>query len=102
MENTQHESEKIAHDLKKRKPDWMIAWRQSETFERDARILTMIGETSLSRRPLIDLQAAELLGIKKASGSIGCLPASRGKMFVACELQVHVWKVDHQLIPLEL
>ena len=54
-------------------PDWMMEWRHSETFERDARILTMIGETGLARRPLIEAQAAEMLGIKKAGGSIQAL-----------------------------
>ena len=54
-------------------PEWMVAWRQSETFERDASILKMIGETGLARRPLIDAQAAEILGIKKAGGSIQAL-----------------------------
>jgi hypothetical protein len=54
-------------------PNWMMEWRQSETFERDARILTMIGETGLARRPLIEAQAAEMLGIKKAGGSIQAL-----------------------------
>ncbi len=51
----------------------MITWRQSGTFERDARVLTMIGETGLARRPQIDLQAAESLGIKNAAGSIQAL-----------------------------
>jgi hypothetical protein len=56
-------------------PAWMAAWRQSATFERDARILTMISESGLARRPLIEARAAELLGIKKAGGSIQALLA---------------------------
>ena len=35
--------------------------------------LTMIGETGLARRPVIEAQAAEMLGIKKAGGSIQAL-----------------------------
>lgn len=54
-------------------PEWMAGWRQSETFERDASILKIIGETGLARRPQIDAQSAELLGIKKAGGSIQAL-----------------------------
>ncbi|HLA87018.1 MAG TPA: hypothetical protein VJL10_03255, partial [Anaerolineales bacterium] len=51
----------------------------SETFERDARVLTMIGETGLARRPLIEAQAAEMLGIKKAGGSIQALLSRLGE-----------------------
>jgi len=51
-------------------PEWMEKWRQAETFERDAGILKMIGEAGLARRPLIEAQSAERLGIKKAGGSI--------------------------------
>ena len=47
-------------------PDWMIGWRQAETFDRDSRILIMIGKTGLSRRPVIEAQAADMFGIKKA------------------------------------
>jgi len=61
-------------------PDWMVAWRQSETFERDARILTMIGKTGLARRPLIEAQAAEMFGIKKAGGSIQALLSRLGEL----------------------
>lgn len=56
-------------------PEWMAAWRQSETFERDSRILTLIGESGLARRPVIDARAAEALGIKKAGGSLQALMA---------------------------
>ena len=54
-------------------PVWMATWRQAETFERDAGILKMIAETGIARRPVIEAQAAELLGIKKAGGSIQAL-----------------------------
>lgn len=54
-------------------PVWMASWRQAETFERDAGILKLIAETGLARRPVIEAQAAELLGIKKAGGSIQAL-----------------------------
>src|SRR5690606_29568917 len=54
-------------------PAWMASWRQAETFERDVGILKMIAETGLARRPVIEAQAAEQLGIKKAGGSIQAL-----------------------------
>lgn len=54
-------------------PVWMATWRQAETFERDAGVLKMIAETGLARRPVIEAQAAELLGIKKAGGSLQAL-----------------------------
>jgi len=54
-------------------PDWMVTWRKTETFERDAVVLRLLGETGLARRPLIELQAAERLGIRKAGGSVQAL-----------------------------
>lgn len=54
-------------------PGWMVAWRQAETFDRDSRILIMVGKTGLSRRPVIEGQAAEMFGIKKAGGSLQAL-----------------------------
>ena len=54
-------------------PVWMATWRQTETFERDAGVLKMIAETGLARRPVIEAQAAEQLGIKKAGGSLQAL-----------------------------
>jgi hypothetical protein len=54
-------------------PNWMDKWRRSESFNRDSQVLIMIGETGLSRRPLIESRAAEMLGIKKAGGSIQAL-----------------------------
>jgi hypothetical protein len=74
----QADSEKS--DARPPEPDWMMVWRQSETFERDARILTRIGETGLARRPLIEAQAAEMLGIKKAGGSIQALLSRLGDL----------------------
>lgn len=67
-------------DVRPPEPDWRMEWRQSETFERDARILTMIGETGLARRPLIEAQAAEMFGIKKAGGSIQALLSRLGEL----------------------
>ncbi len=54
-------------------PDWMVTWRKAETFDRDATVLRLLGETGLARRPLIELQAAERLGIRKAGGSLQAL-----------------------------
>jgi hypothetical protein len=54
-------------------PDWMVEWRKAETFGRDSSVLRLLGETGLARRPLIEAGAAELLGIKKAGGSIRAL-----------------------------
>ena len=54
-------------------PDWMAAWRKTATFERDAIVLRLLGETGLARRPMIELQAAEKLGIRKAGGSLQAL-----------------------------
>ncbi len=54
-------------------PDWMGTWRNSETFERDSSILRLLGETGLSRRPLIIQQAAERLGIHQPGGSLRLL-----------------------------
>ena len=54
-------------------PDWMAAWRKTETFERDSSVLRLLGETGLSRRPHIEQQAAERLGIRRAGGSFQAL-----------------------------
>ena len=54
-------------------PDWMTAWRKTETFDRDVTVLRLLGETGLARRPLIELKAAERLGIRKAGGSLQAL-----------------------------
>ena len=46
-QGSQLDEEKMAEPEKSAdrppEPDWMMTWRQSETFERDASILTMIG-----------------------------------------------------------
>jgi hypothetical protein len=54
-------------------PDWMVEWRKAKTFERDSTVLLLLGETGLARRPVIELKAAERLGIRKAGGSIQAL-----------------------------
>ena len=54
-------------------PEWMVDWRKAETFERDAKVLRLLGESGLSRRPLVEQQAAERLGIRKAGGSLRAL-----------------------------
>ena len=54
-------------------PDWMTAWRKLDTFDRDSTVLRLMGETGLARRPLIEGQVAEMLGIKRAGGSIRAL-----------------------------
>ena len=51
----------------------MLVWRKAETFERDSTVLCLLGETGLARRPLIEQQAAERLGIRKAGGSLQAL-----------------------------
>lgn len=54
-------------------PDWMKDWRSAETFERDASVLRLLGETGLARRPQVEARAAEKLGIRKAGGSLQAL-----------------------------
>ena len=54
-------------------PDWMERWKASANFERDSKCLKLIGETGLSRRPLIESKLAEAFGIKAAGGSINNL-----------------------------
>ncbi|MFZ6029548.1 MAG: hypothetical protein ACOYYS_17685 [Chloroflexota bacterium] len=54
-------------------PDWMSAWRQASTFERDSSVLRLIGETGLARRPLIAEKAAGLLGLQKPGGSVNAV-----------------------------
>jgi len=70
--NGHHPAESIRHNNAP-EPDWMVAWRKSETFERDSTILRLLGESGMARRPLIELQAAERLGIRKAGGSLQAL-----------------------------
>jgi len=52
-------------------PPWMSEWRQRTTFERDAMLLTVIGETGISRRPKIIQLAAVRMGIKPDNSAIG-------------------------------
>ncbi|TLM99996.1 hypothetical protein FDZ73_20610, partial [bacterium] len=52
-------------------PPWMAEWRQRTTFERDAIILTLIGETGVSRRPKIIQLAAVRMGVKPDNSAIG-------------------------------
>lgn len=52
-------------------PPWMAEWRQRTTFERDAMLLTVIGETGISRRPKIIQLAAVRMGIKPDNSAIG-------------------------------
>ncbi len=51
-------------------PPWMVEWRQRTTFERDATLLTVIGETGISRRPKIIHLAAVRMGVKPDNSAI--------------------------------
>jgi hypothetical protein len=51
-------------DLGMTEPAWMIEWRKKKTFDRDIALLSLIGETGISRRPKIVRLAAERLGLK--------------------------------------
>ncbi len=51
-------------------PDWMIEWRKKKTFDRDIVLLSLIGETGISRRPKIVHLAAERLGLKPDNSAI--------------------------------
>jgi hypothetical protein len=51
-------------------PDWMIEWRKKKTFDRDVALLSLIGETGISRRPKIVRLAAERLGLKPDNSAI--------------------------------
>ena len=68
-----HHSDESSRKESAPEPDWMAAWRKAETFERDAAVIRLLGENGLARRPLIELQAAERLGIRKAGGSLQAL-----------------------------
>ena len=52
-------------------PPWMCEWRQRMTFDRDAMLLTVIGETGISRRPKIIQLAAVRMGVKPDNSAIG-------------------------------
>ena len=51
-------------------PPWMSEWRQRTTFERDAMLLNVIGETGISRRPKIIQLAAVRTGVKPDNSAI--------------------------------
>ena len=51
-------------------PGWMVEWRKKTTFDRDAAILSVIGETGISRRPLIIQLAAPRMGVKPENSAI--------------------------------
>jgi hypothetical protein len=51
-------------------PPWMSEWRQRTTFERDAMLLSVIGETGISRRPKIIQLAAIRMGVKPDNSAI--------------------------------
>ena len=52
-------------------PSWMSEWRKRTTFDRDAILLTVIGETGISRRPKIIQLAAARMGVKPENSAIG-------------------------------
>lgn len=52
-------------------PRWMCEWREKKTFERDSKVLNLIGETGVSRRPLIVKMSAQQLGLKSDNSAIG-------------------------------
>jgi Skp family chaperone for outer membrane proteins len=52
-------------------PPWMAEWRKRTTFDRDAMLLTVIGETGISRRPKIIQLAAVRMAVKPDNSAIG-------------------------------
>jgi len=52
-------------------PPWMTEWRKRTTFDRDAILLTVIGETGISRRPKIIQLAAIRMSVKPDNSAIG-------------------------------
>lgn len=52
-------------------PKWMEEWRQRKTFDRDAMLLAVMGETGISRRPKIIQLAAVRMGVKPDNSAIG-------------------------------
>lgn len=52
-------------------PPWMAEWRKRTTFDRDAILLTVIGETGISRRPKIIQRAAIRMAVKPDNSAIG-------------------------------
>ena len=51
-------------------PTWMMDWRKKTTFDRDTSIICLIGETAISRRPLIIHLAASRMGVKPENSAI--------------------------------
>lgn len=51
-------------------PEWMAEWRKKATFDRDAMIVSLIGETGVSRRPLIIRLVAPRMGVKPENSAI--------------------------------
>lgn len=51
-------------------PAWMLDWRKKTTFDRDTAIIRLIGETGISRRPLIIQLAASRIGVKPENSAI--------------------------------
>lgn len=52
-------------------PNWMAEWRKRTTFDRDAVLLTVIGETGISRRPRIILLVAVRMAVKPDNSALG-------------------------------
>lgn len=52
-------------------PPWMTEWRKRTTFDRDAMLLSVIGETGISRRPKIIQRAAVHMAVKPDNSAIG-------------------------------
>ena len=52
-------------------PPWMAEWRKRTTFDRDAMLLSVIGETGISRRPKIIQRAAIRMAVKPDNSAIG-------------------------------
>ncbi|MGA2110587.1 MAG: hypothetical protein ABSG98_00385 [Anaerolineales bacterium] len=51
-------------------PRWLSEWQDEETFETDKRLLLLLGETGLSRRPAVEVALARELGIKQTTRTI--------------------------------
>ena len=51
-------------------PKWMEEWRQRKTFDRDAMLLAVMGETGISRRPKIIQLAAVRMGVKPDNSAL--------------------------------
>ena len=64
-------------------PIWMRDWREKGTFERDSQILRMIGETGVSRQPVMIKMAAQKLSLNSKNmalrDAIGRLNGEEGE-----------------------